>query len=350
MRMKKEHYKIALDVMGGDFAPINEIQGAVDACNNIQSNIDLEITFVGKENKIISALKQFETNKLNYNIINANDVITMSDDPTTAFKKKKESSLFKGVELHANGYVDSFVSAGNTGAMLSVSTLLLGRLKGVSRPTIASFFPTEKDHPTLVLDVGANIECRAKFLYEFAVMGSLYATNILGLENPKVGLLNIGEEESKGTAVILETYKLLKKSNLNFIGNVEGRDILQGTADVVVCDGFTGNIILKFAESFVGFLRSNIKAFAKKSFLNSMAVMPVVPIMKKIFNQFDYQSYGGVPLLGVNGNVIIGHGKSTPLAIENMIYRAIDLIKNDINNKIELALNPSYVSETIKVQ
>jgi len=348
--MKKESYKIALDVMGGDFAPINEIQGAVEASQNIQSNIDLEITFVGKEKKILSALKQFETNKLNYNIVNAEEVITMSDDPTTAFKKKKGSSLYKGVELHANGYVDAFVSAGNTGAMLSTSTLLLGRLKGVSRPTIASFFPTEKDHPTLVLDVGANIDCKPKFLFEFAVMGSIYATNILALENPTVGLLNIGEEESKGTAVILETHKMLKESNLDFIGNIEGRDILQGTADVVVCDGFTGNIILKFAESFVGFLRSNIKAFAKKSVFNSMAVMPVVPIMKKIFKQFDYQTHGGVPLLGVNGNVIIGHGKSTPLAIQNMIYRGIDLIKNDINNKIELALNPNFVSEKSKVK
>jgi glycerol-3-phosphate acyltransferase PlsX len=348
--MKKENYKIALDVMGGDFAPINEIQGAVEACQNIQSNIDLEITFVGKEKKILSALKQFETNKLNYNIVNADEVITMSDDPTTAFKKKKNSSLYKGVELHANGYVDAFVSAGNTGAMLSTSTLLLGRLKGVSRPTIASFFPTEKDHPTLVLDVGANIDCKPRFLYEFAVMGSIYATNILALENPTVGLLNIGEEDSKGTAVVLETHKMLKESNLNFIGNIEGRDILQGTADVVVCDGFTGNIILKFAESFVGFLRSNIKAFAKKSIFNSMAVMPVIPIMKKIFMQFDYQTYGGVPLLGVNGNVIIGHGKSTPLAIQNMIYRGVDLIKNDINTKIELALNPNFVSEKSKVK
>ncbi len=348
--MKKDHFKIAIDVMGGDFAPINEIQGAIEASQSIQSNIELEITFVGKENKIISALKQFETNKLNYNIVNANDVITMSDDPTTAFKKKKESSLYKGVELHANGYTDAFVSAGNTGAMLSTSTILLGRIKGVSRPTIASFFPTEQDHPTLVLDVGANIECKPKFLYEFAVMGSLYASNILGLENPKVGLLNIGEEKSKGTTVILETYDLLKESNLNFIGNVEGRDILQGTADVVVCDGFTGNIILKFAESFVGFLRSNIKAFAKKSFFNSMAVMPVVPIMKKIFSQFDYQTHGGVPLLGVNGNVIIGHGKSTPLAIQNMIFRGIDLINSDINNKIEQALNTRYVSENNKVK
>ena len=343
--MSKENYKIALDVMGGDFAPINEIEGAIKASENIQRNIELEITFVGKEKKIITALKQFDTTHLNYNIINANDVVTMSDDPTTAFKKKKDSSLYKGVELHANGYVDAFVSAGNTGAMLSTSTLLLGRLKGVSRPTIASFFPTETSTPALVLDVGANIVCKPKFLYEFAVMGALYATHILGLENPKVGLLNIGEEESKGTPIVHEAYELLKNSNLNFIGNVEGRDILQGTSDVVVCDGFTGNIILKFAESFVGFLRSNIKAFAKKSFINTMAVMPVVPIMKKIFKQFDYQTYGGVPLLGVNGNIIIGHGKSTPLAIENMVFRGIDLIKTDINNKIEMALNSRYVKE-----
>lgn len=343
--MKKNHFKVALDVMGGDFAPINEIQGAIRASENIQRDIELEITFVGKESKIVAALKQFETNRLNYNIVNADDVITMDDDPTTVLKKKKESSLYKGVQLHSNGLTDAFISAGNTGAMLSTSTILLGRLKGVSRPTIASFFPTEKSHSTLVLDVGANIECKPKYLYEFAVMGSLYVSHILGLDNPKVGLLNIGEEESKGTDIVHQTYNLLKNSQLNFIGNIEGRDILQGTADVVVCDGFIGNIILKFAESIVGFLKSNIRAFSKKSIINSLAVLPVVPVMKKIFKQFDYQTQGGVPLLGVNGNVIIGHGKSTPLAIENMIYRGIDLIKSDINNKIEKALNTRYIQE-----
>jgi phosphate acyltransferase len=330
--------RIALDAMGGDFAPVNEVHGAIKACEDFFVDKNVEIVLVGDENKIQSALKQFDHSKLNYSIVHADEVITMDDDPTAAVRKKN-SSLYKGLELHSQGYVDAFVSAGNTGAVLSTATILLGRIKGVSRPTIGSFFPSQNPTPCFVLDVGANIDCKAKFLYEFAVMGSIQATNILGINNPRVALLNIGEEKSKGSEVLQETYKLLNDSNLNFIGNVEGRDILKGTADVVVCDGFTGNIILKFAESFVGFFKSKVIAFSKQNIFNLATAGFMKPFLKKIFMQFDYQEYGGVPLLGVDGVVIIGHGKSSPKAVQHMLKRAVEMVNNDINTKISIALN-----------
>ena len=340
---KNKSYRVALDAMGGDFAPINEVAGAIEAAKNFNGN-NLEVIFVGKENKIKSALSQFDDTALNYSIVNADEVITMDDDPTVAIKKKKGSSLYKGLEMHANGYADAFVSAGNTGAMLSTSTILLGRIKGVARPTIGSFFPGDK-YPSLVLDVGANVTCKPRFLYEFAVMGSIYTRQILGLENPRVGLLNIGEEKSKGTDVIKQAYQLLSESQLNFVGNVEGRDILQGASDVVVCDGFTGNIVLKFAESVFPFIKTQIKAFAKRKLWNKMMVAMAAPVLKKIFSQFDYQQYGGIPILGVNGVTIVGHGKSSPEAIKNMIFKAVEIIKKEINKKIEIALNPQTISE-----
>jgi glycerol-3-phosphate acyltransferase PlsX len=333
-------YRIALDAMGGDFAPMNEIQGAVNAYSSKSPNLDFEIVFVGQEKKIKSAMNQLDMKNLNYSIVNADEIVTMEDDPTIALKKKKNSSLYKGLELHTQGYVDAFISAGNTGAVLATATVLLGRIKGVSRPTIGSFFPSDRDLPVLVLDVGANVDCKARFLYEFAVMGSIYFRNMYNIENPRVGLLSIGEEESKGNEIVLETFAMLKESNLNFIGNVEGRDILHAQADVIICDGFTGNIVLKFAESVLGFIKTKFKTFANKNIFNKIIMASFYPIFKKIFQDMDYQKYGGVPLLGVNGVTIIGHGKSSPLAIQNMINRALEQCQKDINEKIELALNP----------
>jgi len=330
--------RIALDAMGGDFAPVNEIHGAILACEEFFSSGNIEIVLVGDEKKIRTAMLQFDCSKLKYSIVHADEVITMGDDPTAAVRKKN-SSLYKGLELHSQGHVDAFVSAGNTGAVLSTATILLGRIKGISRPTIGSFFPSQNSTPCFVLDVGANIDCKPKFLYEFAVMGSIQTKNMLGIDKPRVALLNIGEEKSKGSEILQETYKILQESNLNFIGNVEGRDILKGTADVVVCDGFTGNIILKFAESFLGFFRSKVVAFSQQNVFNLGIAGFMKPFLKKIFKQFDYQEYGGVPLLGVAGVVIIGHGKSSPRAVQHMLKRAVEMVNNEINNKISIALN-----------
>lgn len=338
-------YRIAIDAMGGDFAPINEINGAIRVFEKKKSDLNLEIIFVGNKNKIQEALDQFDISKLKYSIVNADDVVLMDDDPTASVKQKQNSSLYKGIEFHSKGHADAFISAGNTGAVLSTATIILGRIPGVSRPTIGQFFPTPHQSPAFVVDIGANIDCKPRFLYEFAVMGSIFVTNILGLEHPRVALLNIGEESSKGTEIIQQTFKLLSESQLNFIGNVEGLDILQGSADVIVCDGFTGNIVLKFAESVLHFLKIKIKNVAHKDILSGITVSLISPFLKRLFKDFDYQEYGGVPLLGVNGVVIIGHGKSSPIAFQNMILKAVEVVRCDINSKIKSALKPISILE-----
>ncbi len=325
--------------MGGDFAPHNEIKGAVLAAQHFAASTAVEFVFVGKEDLIRSVLQTIDTTSLNYSIVHADEVISMHDEPALALRTKKNSSIVVGMNLHRDAKVDAFISAGNTGAVMSAGTLIMGRIKGLSRPTIASFFPTITDHPTLVVDVGANVDCKAKFLMEFGIMGSIYVREILGISAPKVALLNVGEEETKGNALVLEAYELMKNNKqLNFVGNTEGRDILMGSVDVVVCDGFAGNIVLKFAESFVTILRAKLKDFSQRSLLNKISVALMVPTLRRVLKEFDYQEYGGVPLLGVNGIVIIGHGKSSPLAIKNMLLRAVEMIQKDINKRIEEAL------------
>jgi glycerol-3-phosphate acyltransferase PlsX len=328
--------KIAIDAMGGDFAPLNEVIGGLNALKNKPY---LEVIFVGDETQIKKTISEQGYSGKNYSILHASQVVTMKDDPAVAIKTKKDSSLYKGIDLVKSGAADGFISAGNTGAVMSTSTILLGRIKGVGRPTIGTFMPTVKDRPSLLLDVGASVDQKSRFLYEYAIMGAIYAEQILGINNPKVGLLSVGEEASKGTEEVKLANKILQESELNFIGNVEGRDILAGTSDIVVCDGFTGNVILKFAESFLTVLKSKIKDFSERGIFNKLKVALMVPTLKLIVKDFDYQTYGGVPLLGVNGNIIIGHGKSSPIAIENMINRAIEMTQKDLTNKLFEALN-----------
>jgi glycerol-3-phosphate acyltransferase PlsX len=342
---KKRTCRVALDAMGGDFAPGNEIEGVKQFFDDSPFADNTEIILIGDESRIKRKLSDMDTSNMNYSIVHAEEKITMDDEASAALKRKKKSSLYKGLDIHSEGYADAFVSSGNTGAMLSTATVLLGRIDGVARPTIGSFFPTENKYPSLVLDVGANAEAKPRFLYQFAVMGSIYVTQVLGLENPRIGLLNIGEEPSKGPSVIQQTHRMLEESQMNFVGNIEGRDILTGAADVVVCDGFTGNIVLKFAESFFGFLKSKIRGYASRGLSQKAMVGIMTPSLRKIFREFDYQEYGGVPFLGVNGVVIVGHGSSTPKAIKNMLIRSVGLIKKNINQKIELALNPPLVSK-----
>lgn len=322
-------------MMGSDSAPLSELQGVSDFANIHQEAKNTQFFFIGKEDVIKQHLSSINLDNVDYKIIHTNEVVSMDDDATIALKQKKNSSIAVGIQMQKDGEIDAFLSAGNTGAMLSTSTVLLGRIKGVSRPTIGTFFPSLNVNPTLILDAGANVDSKAKFLYEFAVMGSLYFKEMFGVDKPKVALLNIGEEESKGNEVVLEAYKLLKESQLNFIGNVEGRDIFMGKADVIVCDGFTGNIVLKFAESILGFFKSTIRNYAEKSLFKKIRVGLFAPTLKDIFKDFDYQEHGGVPLLGVNGVIIIGHGSSTALAVENMIKRSIEIISKNLNKKIE---------------
>jgi glycerol-3-phosphate acyltransferase PlsX len=270
-------------------------------------------------------------------VVDAPDVIDMHDAPTAALRAKRNSSIAVGLRLQQEGRAEAFISAGNTGAVMSASTLILGRLKGVSRPTIGALVPTVKD-PCLMLDAGANVDCRPQHLLEFAIMGSMYMATVLGRTTPRVGLLNIGEEESKGNEATQQTFRLLQKSSLHFVGNVEGRDILKGTADVVVCDGFVGNVILKFGESVPSFLKSRFLAFAARSFSNKLVAGIARGGLRSVLKDLDYQEHGGVPLLGVNGVTIIGHGGSTPKAIKNMVLRAEEMVLCNVNNLIQKSL------------
>ncbi|MBM4168060.1 MAG: phosphate acyltransferase PlsX [Ignavibacteria bacterium] len=327
--------RIVLDAMGGDYAPANEIAGAVEALRQFPQ--DFEVILVGKESLMREHLAGHVTGNLALTVVNADEVITMEDSPTAALKQKKNSSIAVGMRLHQEGRAEAFVSTGNTGAVLSASTLILGRVKGVSRPTIAAFFPSEQA-VCLLLDAGTNVDCKPQHLYEFAVMGSVYVNKMFQIDRPRVGLLNVGEEESKGTVVAQETHQLLKSAPINFIGNVEGRDILKGTAHVVVCDGFVGNIVLKFGESVPSFLKSRLKRYADQSFLKKLRIGLVRTPLKTSLKDMDYEEIGGVPVLGVNGVSIIGHGRSTPKAIKNMILRAAEVARSQINKHIESTL------------
>jgi len=333
--MGRANIQIAVDVMGGDFAPRNVIDGALEALR--ETNNRFEIIFVGPEATVLEELRQRQSNGFSYRVVNASQVIDMHDGATAALKQKRDSSITVGITLQKESKADAFVSAGNTGAVMSASTLILGRIEGVGRPTIGAFFPNEQG-VCLLVDAGANVDCKPQHLYEFAVMGSIYAREMLRYEHPTVGLLNIGEEASKGSEAVKETYNLLKNSHLNFVGNVEGRDILGGAVQVVVCDGFVGNIILKFGESIPAFFKSAVKQyFAKHKFKRILGAF-MRGTMRNALKSLDYEEYGGVPLLGINGVSIIGHGKSTPKAIKNMILKAEEMVRKGINQRIQEAL------------
>lgn len=330
--------RIALDAMGSDSAPSSEVEGAVAALRASANRF--HVVFVGNEAAIRTELAKTDTTGLAYSIVPASEVITMHDSPVAALKQKPDASIVVGMNLHRSGNVDAFVSAGNTGAVTAASTLILGRIKGVSRPTIGAVFPSVQG-PTLVVDAGAVTDCKPHFLYEFGVMGALYSELVLKKKNPRVGLLNIGEESSKGNEQAHEAYKLFteKKTSLNFVGNVEGRDVLAGCADVVVCDGFTGNILLKFAESVPTYLKYQFKKYAEQAWWKKLLMGVMRSPLRTVFKDMDYQEFGGVPLLGVDGITIIGHGGSTPKAVMNMLYRAEEAVKGQINEKIRAALS-----------
>jgi glycerol-3-phosphate acyltransferase PlsX len=336
------HIRIAVDAMGGDFAPRNVVRGAVEAAR--ESGGRFTVVLVGDRGRIeqeLAAAGAPTSTGIPVEIVHAPDVIEMSDSPTAALRSKRESSIAVGLRLHQEGNVHAFLSAGNTGAVMSASTLILGRITGVSRPTIGAVVPTAKG-PCMLLDAGANVDSRPQHLLEFGIMGSIYASSILGRTSPRVGLLNIGEEETKGTETVLAAFTLLRQSGLNFVGNVEGRDLLTGEVDVAVCDGFVGNVLLKFGESVPAFLKSRFLGFAEKSFANKMVALVARGGLRSVLKELDYQEHGGVPLLGVNGVSIIGHGGSTPKAIKNMVYRAEEMVQRGVNLLIQKALTGTH--------
>ena len=335
--------KIVLDAMGGDFAPANEVAGALLALSERPGAF--ELILVGDEALLTNELKKRGTESLPLSVVHAAEVITMHDPPTAAVKAKKNSSIAVGMTMHKEGKADAFASAGNTGAMLSASTLILGRIRGVSRPTIGAFFPSLKG-VCILLDAGTNVDCRPQHLLEFAVMGSMYARQVLRYPDPTVGLLSVGEEDTKGSAVTIETNKLLRSSPLNFIGNIEGRDILAGKAQVIICDGFVGNIILKFGESVPTFLKTRLRGYADRGILQKLRIGLVRTPLRQSLKDMDYEEVGGVPVLGVNGVSIIGHGSSTPKAIKNMILRAFEVSKSHLNSSIEQAIGSLAGTQT----
>jgi glycerol-3-phosphate acyltransferase PlsX len=266
----------------------------------------------------------------------------MSDSPIEAVRQKRNASINVGLRLQKEGRADAFISAGNTGAVMAASLLTLGRLKGVGRPAIAALFPTEEG-VALVLDVGANSDCKAQHLYQFGIMGALYSRFILKVKNPKVGLLSIGEEQTKGNELTIASHKMLDNSGLNFCGNVEGRDILKGTADVVVCDGFVGNIVLKFAESSGSFMTNLLKKKIRGNLLATIGAFLMKPAFRSLRQSLDSADHGGAPLLGINGVCIICHGNSSPKAIKNALLVAADMVRKQVNNVIQEQLNGNSV-------
>jgi glycerol-3-phosphate acyltransferase PlsX len=327
--------RIVVDAMGGDHAPAHEVQGAVESLRDTQNRF--EVILVGKEEVVRAELAKHKTDGLRYSIVNATEVITMSDSPTAAVKQKRDSSLALGMRMHQEGKAEAVVSAGNTGAVLSASTLILGRVRGVSRPTIGTFFPSERG-VCLLVDAGTNVDCRPRHLLEFGVMGSIYFSKMYRKERPTVALLNVGEEETKGNELVLEARKLFEASSLNFIGNVEGRDILKAKADVVVCDGFAGNIVLKFGESVPAFLKYRLRQVAERSIMKKILVGMARSTLKAALSDMDPNEHGGVPVLGVNGVCIIGHGSASPQGIKNMILKAAEIATIQLNRHIEQAL------------
>jgi glycerol-3-phosphate acyltransferase PlsX len=328
---------VALDAMGGDHAPRAEVEGAVLAAREFP---DVRVILVGIEDKVRAELSRVRLGSLPIEVAAATDVVTMTDSPSHAFRRKKDSSLHVAARLVRDGKADALVSAGNTGAAMTVARFVLGTLPSVDRPALAWAFPNIKEKVSVMLDVGANVDSKPLHLEQFAVMGEIYYRALWGVRKPRVALLSIGEEDVKGNDLTRETAALLKQqTSLQFVGNIEGRDVFRGNVDVIVCDGFTGNIALKLSEGLV----EHIGGMLKKAIKSSIASQIGYALSKKAFDAFrkrtDYSEYGGAPLLGVRGVTIIGHGRSNANAIKNAVRVAAELCRSGMNEKIEQELS-----------
>lgn len=324
--------RIVVDTMGGDHAPAATIAGALLALED-DTFSDIDLILAGPESAIHEELKHHSYPAGRVEIVHAPQVVTMKESPTKALKHKPDSSIALGIKLQKTGEAEAFVSAGNTGAVLTSSLLSLGRIQGVNRPTIGSYLPSIKGG-CFVFDVGANPDAKPLNLLQFAIMGALYIKHVYGIDNPKVGLLNIGEERTKGNNVVVDAYGMLEQEVPNFIGNIEGRDILRGKANLVICDGFVGNILLKFGESVFDVITEKAKYQITNKPFATLGAFLMKPVVKKMAKEFNYEEYGGVPLLGINGVSIISHGSSTPKAIKNAIGVARTMVTKRINKII----------------
>ena len=311
--------KIGIDVLGGDFAPDANLEGTILARKELSAGET--IVLLGDQDAILSGLSALNEDPSHYHIVHAPDMITMEDHPTRAIPQKPNSSIAVGFDMLSKGDINAFASTGNTGAMLVGAIYKINAIPGVIRPCITSILPCEDGSQSIILDVGSNADCKPDVLLQFAELGSLYSSNVYDTEKPRIALLNIGEESSKGNLLTQSTHKLMSSSdNINFIGNIEGRDLFSGKADVIVCDGFTGNVVLKEAEGIYTLMRKR-------------------GIKDEYFDRFNYENYGGTPILGVKGNVIIGHGISNANAVKNMILHAFDVARSGLATKINAAFN-----------
>jgi len=320
--------KIALDAMGGDHAPGEIVRGAWETCrdNGLKVILVGDRDILQREIDLLGPCSGLE-------IAHAPEVISMHEAPAAAVRRKKNSSVVMAADLVRYGEAAAMVSAGSTGATMAAALLRLGRIKGIDRPAIASVLPTARG-ATILLDVGANVDCKAKNLLQFAVMGSLYARKVLGIEKPRVGLLNVGEESTKGNELTQEAYPLFMNNDINFCGNIEGRDIFTGTMDVVVCDGFVGNVVLKTSEGLANVLMNMVKSEMQHSNLAKLGAFLALPSLKNLKKRLDYSEYGGAPLLGINGVAIVCHGSSQSRAIGNALSRARESVDTGLIKSI----------------
>ena len=336
--------KIVVDAMGGDHAPEAVVEGAVLAAREYNTKIIL----TGLTERIQAELDKHDPDHtLPIEIVHAEQVVEMHDIPGKALRSKKKSSMKVGLDLVKQGVGAAFLSAGNTGAVLAYSTVILRPVKGVDRPAIAIQLPTSKGI-SILLDAGANVDCKTNQLFQFGIMGHVFAEYILGKENPSVGLLSIGEEDGKGNEIVKETFQMLKNSHINFIGNLEGKEVYQGNADVIVCDGFTGNVALKISESLAEMIGSSLKLMFQSDWLSKLGYLLLKPKLVEFKKKVDHSETGGAPLLGVNGVVIIAHGSSSPKAIKNAINRAQELSEKNIIEHIkqDIELNLSDIDNS----
>jgi glycerol-3-phosphate acyltransferase PlsX len=337
--------RIALDAMGGELGPEEMVTGAIQAVEES----DLDVMLIGDENVLNRVLQASSPSVSRLHVVHASQTVSMDESPFEAIRKKKDSSIVKAFDYVKNGEADGVVSAGNSGATMASAIKSLGRLENISRPGIASIFPTLKK-PLVMMDVGANVDCRPQHLFQFGVMGAAFSDNLFQIKRPSIGLLSIGEEGGKGNILVKNAHELFRKSTLNFIGNVEGRDIFQGDVDVIVCDGFVGNVCLKVSEGLAEAIISMLRTEMSKSFMAKMGYL----LAKKAFGKFgkrvDYAEYGGAPLLGVAGTGIVCHGRSNAKAIKNAIKVAAEMIRSKVNDHIIQLLSESDQRQAQGVQ
>ena len=333
--------KVVLDAMGGDNAPKEMVKGAVEA---VSKEAGLKVILVGREEEITSELSSYNYKKEQIEVVNATEVIETAEPPVNAIRRKKDSSIVVGMKMVKKGEADAFVSAGSSGAILVGGQTIVGRLKGVERPPLAPLIPTEKG-VSLLIDCGANVDARPSHLVQFAKMGSIYMEHIVGIKNPKVAIVNIGAEEEKGNVLVKETFPLLKETKgINFTGSIEAREIPHGQADVIVCEAFTGNVILKLTEGLASTLVGKIKEGMMSTLRSKIGALLVKPALKATLKEFDASEYGGAPLLGLNGLVVKTHGSAKAKEVSNTLIQCVTFKNQKINEKIKECIQTDVIS------